>query len=76
MQKKIKNRVFIYMRTDKARYIVLTDINRGIEQDDIQSLARLLLYSNDIEIEGLIACTSCFLKHGAKKGMSKSYIGL
>ena len=55
------------MKTEKARYIVLTDINRGIEQDDIQSLVRLLLYSNDIEIEGLIACTSCFLKHGAKK---------
>ncbi len=51
----------------KARFIALTDINRGIEQDDIQSLVRLLLYSNQIDIEGLIACTSCFVKRGARR---------
>lgn len=51
----------------KNRLIVLTDINRGIEIDDIQSLVRLLLYSNEIDIEGLIATTSCFLKRGARQ---------
>lgn len=51
---------------EKCRYIALTDINRGIEIDDIQSLIRLLFYSNDIDIEGLIAVTSCFLKRGAR----------
>ena len=49
--------------TEKSRYIALTDINPGPEIDDIQSLHRLLLYSNEIDIEGLIACSSCFLKH-------------
>ena len=37
------------------------------ERDDIQSLARLLLYSDVIDIEGIIACTSCFLKKGARR---------
>lgn len=48
--------------SDHCRYIAITDINRGPEIDDIQSMIRLLLYSNEIEIEGLIACSSCFLK--------------
>ena len=51
----------------KPRYIALTDISTAIEVDDRQSLIRLLLYSNEIQIEGLIAVTSCFLKNGAKK---------
>ena len=37
----------------KPRLLVLTDI--GGDPDDQQSLIRLLLYSNEIEIEGLIA---------------------
>jgi Protein of unknown function (DUF1593) len=41
---------------ERPRLIVLTDI--GTEPDDIQSLVRLLTYSNEIEIEGLIASTS------------------
>ena len=48
--------------SDRCRYIAITDINRGPEIDDIQSMIRLLLYSNEIDIEGLIACSSCFLK--------------
>ena len=55
------------MEEKKVRYLILTDINRGIEIDDIQSLIRLLVYSNEINLEGLIACTSCFLKKGAKE---------
>ena len=46
----------------KNKFIALTDINNGIEIDDIQSMIRLLLYSDCIDIRGLIACTSCFVK--------------
>lgn len=49
----------------KVRFIAITDIFYGFEVDDIQSMIRLLLYSNDIDIEGLISCTSCFVKDGA-----------
>ncbi len=40
----------------KNRLIVLTDIEA--EPDDTQSMVRLMLYSNEIDIEGLIATTS------------------
>lgn len=40
----------------KHRLLVLTDIEA--DPDDAQSLVRLLLYSNQINIEGLIATTS------------------
>ncbi len=39
------------------RFFVLTDISDE-EPDDQQSLVRLLLYACDIEIEGLVACSS------------------
>ena len=42
----------------KHRMIVLTDIEA--DPDDTQSLVRLLLYSNGIDIKGLIATTSCW----------------
>lgn len=44
----------------KARLFVLTDI--GADPDDTQSLTRLLLYANDIDIEGLVATTSVHKK--------------
>ncbi len=40
----------------KCRAIILTDIEA--DPDDTQSMIRLLLYSNEIEIKGLIATTS------------------
>lgn len=43
----------------KNRTIVLTDIEN--EPDDTQSLIRLLLYSNEIDIEGIVATTSCWM---------------
>lgn len=43
----------------KARTIILTDIEA--DPDDTQSLVRLLLYANQIEIKGLVATTSCWL---------------
>lgn len=42
------------------RLLVLTDIEN--EPDDTQSLVRLLLYSNQIELQGLVATTSVHLK--------------
>ncbi len=44
----------------RPRVIVVSDI--GNEPDDQMSLVRLLLYSNELEIEGLIACTSTWQK--------------
>ncbi|MDX1641793.1 MAG: DUF1593 domain-containing protein, partial [Balneolaceae bacterium] len=41
---------------EKPRVIFLTDIEA--DPDDSQSLVRLLLYSNEIDIEGIIATTS------------------
>lgn len=45
--------------TQKNRTIVLTDIEA--DPDDTQSLIRLLLYSNEMDIEGIIATTSCWM---------------
>jgi len=46
----------------KHRIIVLTDIARGFEIDDIESMIRLLLYSNDFTMEAIVATTSCWYK--------------
>src|SRR5262245_57098939 len=42
--------------TVKPRVLVLTDI--GNEPDDSESMVRFLLYSNELDIEGLLATTS------------------
>jgi len=49
-----------YSQVANSRIIVLTDIEA--DPDDTQSMVRLLLYSNVIEIKGLIATTSCWKK--------------
>ncbi|MBN1116532.1 MAG: DUF1593 domain-containing protein [Bacteroidales bacterium] len=41
------------------RVIILTDIEA--DPDDTQSLVRLFLYSNQIDIKGLVATTSCWM---------------
>lgn len=45
----------------KHRVIILTDIEA--DPDDTQSLVRLLLYSNQIDIQGLVATTSCWMQN-------------
>lgn len=45
----------------KHRVIILTDIEA--DPDDTQSLVRLLLYANQIDIKGLVATTSCWMQH-------------
>jgi len=47
---------------EKNRVLVLTDVEN--EPDDKQSLVRLLLYSNEIDIEGIVATTSCWMRNG------------
>jgi len=46
----------------RPRLFVLTDIEN--EPDDTQSLVRLLLYANDIELRGLVATTSVHMRQG------------
>ena len=46
--------------TGHPRVIILSDI--GNEPDDQMSLVRLLLYSNELDIEALIASTSTWQK--------------
>lgn len=41
---------------EKTRILILTDI--GNEPDDSQSLVRFLLYSNEFDVEGIVATTS------------------
>ena len=51
----------VYAEADqKNRAIILTDI--GADPDDSESMVRLLLYSNVIDIEGVIATTSVWQK--------------
>lgn len=56
----------------KNRAIILTDIEA--DPDDTQSMVRLLLYSNEIDIEGLIATTSVWKKTSVSPGSIKKII--
>lgn len=49
------------------RVFVFTDISN--EPDDEESLVRFLVYSNEYDIEGLVACTSCWLKEGVREDL-------
>lgn len=56
----------------KARVFVLTDV--GNEPDDQMSLVRLMLYSNEIEIEGLAAVTSTWLRKTTNPGTIRDIV--
>ncbi|KAF2748288.1 DUF1593-domain-containing protein [Sporormia fimetaria CBS 119925] len=45
---------------DKPRVFILSDISN--EPDDAESLCRYLLYANQFDTEGLVACTSTWMK--------------
>ncbi|GAB7361938.1 hypothetical protein MBLNU230_g1976t1 [Neophaeotheca triangularis] len=47
--------------TSKTRVFILSDISN--EPDDAESLCRYLLYSNQFNTEGLVACTSTWLRN-------------
>jgi hypothetical protein len=67
----MKNSVFILFcfltlcsqaqQTDKARVLVLTDIEN--EPDDAMSMVRFLTYCNQWDVEGLVATTSVHQQH-------------
>jgi hypothetical protein len=58
---------------ERPRLIVLTDIEN--EPDDTQSLVRLLLYANDIELRGLVATTSTHLREAVHPESIRRLIG-
>jgi len=61
-------------RTDRPnRLIVLTDI--GAEVDDTESMVRLLLYSDVIDIQGLIATTSTWKRTSVSPELIQAVIG-
>jgi hypothetical protein len=45
----------------KPRVFIISDISN--EPDDAESLCRYLLYANQFETEGLVACTSTWMKN-------------
>jgi Cellulose-binding Sde182, nucleoside hydrolase-like domain/Cellulose-binding protein Sde0182, C-terminal domain len=45
---------------EKTRVLVLTDIAN--EPDDQMSIVRFLVYSNQFDVEGLVACTSTWMR--------------
>ncbi|MEA3461210.1 MAG: DUF1593 domain-containing protein [Bacteroidota bacterium] len=53
--------VYAIPTEEKPRVIVLTDIEN--EPDDAQSLVRFLTYSNQFDVEGIIATTSVWLRN-------------
>jgi len=61
--------------SQKNRVVILTDIEA--DPDDTQSMVRLLLYSNEIDIKGLIATTSVWKKTSVApesiKGIIRAY---
>lgn len=57
----------------RPRVFVLTDIEN--EPDDTQSLIRLLLYANDLDLRGLVATTSVHMKEGTHADSIRRLIG-
>jgi hypothetical protein len=53
--------IFAQNSNPKPRVIVLTDIEN--EPDDAMSMVRFLTYSNQFDVEGLIATTSIHQKN-------------
>jgi hypothetical protein len=56
----LANREVAFEYLEKPRVIVLTDITN--EPDDEESMVRFLVYSNEYDVEGLIATTSVWLR--------------
>lgn len=52
---------FSGLHAQKHQTIILSDIEA--DPDDTQSFVRLLLYSNEIDIRGMVATTSCWHKN-------------
>lgn len=61
------------MAWEKPRVLVLTDIEN--EPDDAESLVRFLVYSNQFDVEGLIATTSTHLRTKTATWRIKEIVG-
>lgn len=57
----------------KPRVLVLTDISN--EPDDEESLVRFLLYSNEFDVEGLVATTSVWLRDRIRPDIIRETVG-
>jgi hypothetical protein len=57
----------------KQRIFVLTDISN--EPDDEESLVRFLVYSNEFDVEGLVATTSTWLRNRTREDIIRRFIG-
>lgn len=57
---------------EKPRLIVLTDISN--EPDDEESLVRLLVYSNEFDLEGIVATTSVWLKNRVRPDLIRQAV--
>ena len=57
---------FEQINKQKHRLIVLADM--GNEEDEMQQMMHLLMYANEIDIEGLIAVSGKFLHQGRHEG--------
>lgn len=60
-------------QAERHRLFVLTDIEA--DPDDTQSLIRLLLYANEIDLEGLVATTSVWKRHSPMPESIRALIG-
>lgn len=56
----------------RCRVMVLTDISN--EPDDEESLVRFLVYSNEYDVEGIIATTSTWLREGLRPDLIRRQI--
>ncbi len=58
---------------DKQRVVVLTDIAN--EPDDQMSMVRFLVYSNEFDVEGLIAGTSTWMRNKVRPDVLHTLVG-
>lgn len=56
----------------ESRVFVLTGISN--EPDDEESMVRFLVYSNEYEVEGLVATTSTWLRKGPREDLIRHQI--
>jgi len=63
---------FVDEFTGKPRLLVLTDI--GNEPDDQMSMVRLMLYSNELDIEALVATTSTWQRDRVRPDMIEKVV--
>jgi len=71
--KSLAEQEVVFEHLEKPRVIVLTDITN--EPDDEQSMVRFLVYSNEYDVEGLIATTSVWLRDKVRVTSSRLLTG-